>query len=74
MIVDENGSFRTQRQLPHMALISLSYTSTDLVLTYPDKGSLDVSLTPPKQKRIKCRLVENKTKQKNILILASTFK
>lgn len=56
MVVDENGSFRTQRQLPHMALISLSYTSTDLVLTYPEKGSLDVSLTPPKQKRIKCRV------------------
>lgn len=57
MIVDEKGSFRTQRQLPKMALISLSYTSDDLVLNYPDKGSINISLTPPKNKKTNCRLV-----------------
>lgn len=58
MIIDEKGSFKTQRQLPKMVLIKLSYTNDHLVLEYPNKGSINIPLTPPMDKIVKCRHVK----------------
>lgn len=44
MIVDSTGSFRTQRQLPKMALIKPSLEGDFLVLNAPHKNPLSVPI------------------------------
>lgn len=57
MIVDENGSFRTQRQLPKMALIRLEIERDHFVFKSTDKGSIDVPFCPKSNNIRKCRQV-----------------
>jgi uncharacterized protein YcbX len=57
MITDENGNFRTQRQLPKMALIKLSLEGDHLVLNAPGKEPLKIPTAIKNNgERIKCRL------------------
>ena len=54
MIVDEKGSFLSQRKLPRMALITQRYEDNFLVLSAPGKNEIKVSVdVPSKQKE--CR-------------------
>ena len=54
MVVDENGSFQTQRQIPKLALIKISIGEDSLVLSAPNKDPIKVPLEHPKNKRL-CR-------------------
>ncbi len=44
MIVDESGTFLTQRELPPMALIQPSLTAKHLIITAPNMGEIAVSM------------------------------
>ena len=54
MVVDEKGSFVTQRQLPKMALIKPVIKGDNLILTADGMPDLTVSIIPPSDKR-NCR-------------------
>jgi uncharacterized protein YcbX len=54
MVVGENGSFVTQRQLPKMALIKPIITDEYLILTADSVPELKILIEPPKTKR-NCR-------------------
>lgn len=54
MVVDENGSFLTQRQIPKLALIKISIGEECLVFNAPNKDPIKVPLEHPKNKR-QCR-------------------
>lgn len=54
MVVDENGSFLTQRQIPKLALIKISIGEECLVFNAPNKDPIKVPLEHPKKKR-QCR-------------------
>lgn len=58
MIVDENGSFKTQRQYPKMALIELSIDGEYFILNanWSKKGPLKVAISPIGLSIKKCRL------------------
>lgn len=57
MIVDINtGSFKTQRQMPKMALMEVSVSPDGLVITVPGKNALKVPFQPTHQK-MNCRLL-----------------
>ena len=59
MLVDENGSFLTQRQLPKMALIKLSVEGNYLVMSAPGKwfkARVAIDLDASKCERIACRV------------------
>lgn len=55
MIIDKNGSFRTQRQLPKMALIKPSIEGNFIVLNAPNKETIKVPVEPTTKNKIKCR-------------------
>lgn len=59
MIVDEKGAFRTQRQLPRMALIKQSVEKDAIVLSAPNKQQLRIPLDPPKNNKRTCRYPTN---------------
>lgn len=44
LIVKPNGQFVTQREIPRLALIGTALTSTDLQITSPDAGTLNIPL------------------------------
>ena len=50
MVVNEDGQFATQRQLGQMAKITTAITETELILSYPNRPSLHVSLELPEAK------------------------
>lgn len=59
MVVDDKGSFLTQRQLPKMALIQPRLDSANsecLVLSAPGKQDIQVPIKPAKTNRLDCRL------------------
>lgn len=47
MLVDEEGHFVTQRQLPPLAAIATALTETTLVLSHPRGGAIEVPLAEP---------------------------
>ncbi len=47
MLVDENGTFLSQRALPEMALISLSFSGDTLLVSAPGMPVLSLPLHPP---------------------------
>ena len=49
MVVDEQGKFVTQRQLPRMALIQPSFKGSDMVLRAPGMLALHVSIDAVEQ-------------------------
>lgn len=57
MIVDENGSFKTQRQYSKMALIELALDGDNLILNakWTKKQPLKVPINPAGLKLRKCR-------------------
>ena len=57
MIVDENGSFKTQRQYPKLALIDLSVEGDNFVFKprQSDKTPLKVPVSPISQTLKHCR-------------------
>lgn len=55
MIVDENGTFKTQRQYSRMALIKVSIDGNFLVLDYASKPSLKVPIDPSGLSLKECR-------------------
>lgn len=60
MIVDENGSFLTQRQIPKMSLIELEIDGDFLVLSGLNKSEkLKVSISPSKTKK-NCRVWQSR--------------
>lgn len=56
MIIDDKGSFITQRQLPKMALIKPVIHSSYLTLTAESMADIQVPLEPPSDKR-NCRFI-----------------
>ncbi|RNA29199.1 mitochondrial amidoxime-reducing component 1 [Brachionus plicatilis] len=56
MIVDSNGSFRTQRQIPKMALIKPSVEGDFLVFNAPQQNTLKIPIKNPNKNTINCRL------------------
>ena len=54
MVVDENGSFLTQRQMPQMALIKVDVENENLVLNAPNMSSIRVPVANTKNKK-NCR-------------------
>ncbi|CAF0765958.1 unnamed protein product [Brachionus calyciflorus] len=56
MIIDDKGSFRTQRQLPRMALINLNVDGESLVFDAPGKSRIKVPINPKLDKKINCRV------------------
>lgn len=54
MVVDENGSFQTQRQISKMALIKPSVEGDFLILSAPGQVNLRVPIEQP-SKKIMCR-------------------
>jgi uncharacterized protein YcbX len=54
MVVDENGSFLTQRQMPQMALIKIDVENENLVLNAPNMSSIRVPVANTKNKK-NCR-------------------
>ena len=71
MVVDENGSFVTQRQLPKMALITPLVSDGCLIITAEGMPELKVSIEPPTEKR-NCRYLNKfdsiySKRNKNIL-------
>jgi uncharacterized protein YcbX len=65
MLVDETGSFLSQRKLPRMALIKVRIESDGLVVDAPGMSSLQVPFRPPDGKLMLTRvwddLVESQT-------------
>jgi uncharacterized protein YcbX len=65
MLVDETGSFVSQRKLPRMALIKVRIESGGLVVDAPGMTSLNVPFEPPDDKPLLARvwgdLVEGQT-------------
>lgn len=55
MIVDEQGSFKTQRQIPKMALIKPSIEDDNLVLNAQGKSPIHVPIYKELNKKINCR-------------------
>lgn len=55
MIVDENGSFKTLRNVPKMALINVSIKGDFFVLQKTGKTDLHVPITPKELISKKCR-------------------
>lgn len=55
MIIDQSGSFRTQRQLPKMALVKQAVEGNYLILSAPDRESIKISVDYPTDKKVKCR-------------------
>jgi uncharacterized protein YcbX len=51
MLVDEAGSFMSQRRFPRMALIRIRIEPDHLVVDAPEMSSLEVPLRPPDRKR-----------------------
>ncbi|WP_447895434.1 MOSC domain-containing protein [Vreelandella sp. GE22] len=47
MLVNEQQSFVTQREIPALALISVALTEHALVLSHPEAGSIEISLERP---------------------------
>ena len=50
MLVDEAGSFMSQRRFPRMALIRIRIEPDHLVVDAPEMSSLEVPLRPPDRK------------------------
>lgn len=55
MIVDENGSFQTQRQISKMALIKPEIAGDSMILSAPGQADLKVPIEQP-SKKIMCRV------------------
>lgn len=56
MIVDENGSFRTQRQFPKMALISITIEGQNFILKAPNNKTIKIAINPENVTKKKCRV------------------
>jgi uncharacterized protein len=56
MLVDESGSFMSQRRSPRMALIGVRLGPDHLVVDAPDMPSLEVPLRPPDGKLLLARV------------------
>ena len=55
MIIDKNGTFKTQRNIPKMALINVSLKGNFLALNAPNKNTLNIPVEVPDLEKINCR-------------------
>lgn len=61
MLIDEAGSFMSQRRFPRMALISVRFSSGYLLVDAPGMSTLGVPLRPEAERCVRVRVFEDPT-------------
>ena len=72
MIVDADGTFVTQRQLPEMAQIKVSINEERLTLSHVDSQPLELSLKGPISEPIQVKASGNSPKKSMPLMVANS--